>query len=112
MRVFELAKQLGLPSKELINDLKTMGVTVANHMAALEENVVTQVQHKFESGKKDPGKSSPAVLAKKKPVAARAHPAAKVAPGVDAPKIEKKLILVKRRHERAAAWPGSAPVEA
>ena len=57
MRVFELAKQLGLPSKDLINDLKTMDVTVANHMAALEENVVTQVQHKFDSGKKDPGKA-------------------------------------------------------
>ena len=43
MRVFELAKQLGISSKDLIRDLKGLGLTVSNHMSALEEEVVTQI---------------------------------------------------------------------
>ena len=53
MRVFELAKQLGITSKHLIDDLKTMGVTVTNHMAALDEATVSQVLAKDASGPKE-----------------------------------------------------------
>jgi len=40
MRVFELAKQLGVPSKDLMKDLKGMGVSVSTHMAVLEDETV------------------------------------------------------------------------
>ncbi|HOW58633.1 MAG TPA: translation initiation factor IF-2 [Candidatus Omnitrophota bacterium] len=40
MRVHELAKQLGVTSKELIAKLKTEGVQVSNHMALLGEEVI------------------------------------------------------------------------
>src|SRR2546430_11393755 len=43
MRVFELAKQLGITSKDLIGDLKGIGVTVSNHMAALEDDTVAKI---------------------------------------------------------------------
>ncbi|MDO3376684.1 translation initiation factor IF-2 [Geoalkalibacter halelectricus] len=36
-RVFELAKQMGLESKELLEKLEAAGISVANHMSVLEE---------------------------------------------------------------------------
>jgi translation initiation factor IF-2 len=97
MRVFELAKQLGVPSKDLMNDLKTLGVTVSNHMAALEDEVVTQIMNKSASqAKKDGSKDSVPPVVKKK--AATSRPVvSKTASTAESPKAEKKLILVKRR---------------
>jgi translation initiation factor IF-2 len=97
MRVFELAKQLGVPSKDLMNDLKTLGVTVSNHMAALEDQVVTQLVNKSASqAKKEGSKDSPSPVVKKK--ASPARPAvSKTVAATELPKAEKKLILVKRR---------------
>jgi len=66
MRVFELAKQLSVPSKDLINDLKTIGVTVSNHMAALEEDAVTQMVNKFGSAKKETSKSAAASVVRRR----------------------------------------------
>jgi translation initiation factor IF-2 len=85
MRVFELAKQLSVPSKDLINDLKTIGVTVSNHMAALEEDAVTQILNKFGSVKKETSKTASTLVVKKKAPTARPQPAAKVAPAPDEP---------------------------
>ena len=40
MRVHELAKQLGITSKELLDQLKTRHIEAKNHMASLDEDVV------------------------------------------------------------------------
>ncbi|NJN37296.1 MAG: hypothetical protein HC794_09955 [Nitrospiraceae bacterium] len=37
MRVYELAKKLGLENKTLLSELKKMGVSVASHSSALDE---------------------------------------------------------------------------
>src|SRR5436853_2122766 len=110
MRVFELAKQLNVPSKDLIHDLKTIGVTVSNHMAALETETVTEIVKKLE--KKDAPKS-PAVSAVKKKVLASRPPVAVKGPAVPAepPKVEKKLILVKRRHSEPLLGPDLLPLK-
>ena len=110
MRVFELAKQLNVPSKDLINDLKTIGVTVSNHMAALETEVVAQIVKKVET--KDAPKSPAAAAVKKKVLASRPPVAVKVpAVSAEAPKGEKKLILVKRRHSEPLLGPDLLPLK-
>ena len=119
MRVFELAKQLGITSKHLIDDLKTMGVTVTNHMAALDEATVAQVLAKDASGPKETKGSklkakeekSAASSAKKK-LSARAAVSVKAAvPAPELPKAEKKLILVKRRQSETTLGSDLQPLK-
>ncbi|HEY3196857.1 MAG TPA: translation initiation factor IF-2 [Nitrospirales bacterium] len=112
MRVFELAKQLSVPSKDLINDLKTIGVSVSNHMAALEEDAVTQILNKFGSVKKETSKPASTLVVKKKTLTARPQAAAKAAPvPAELPKGEKKLILVKRRQSEPLLGPDLLPLK-
>jgi len=47
MRVFELAKQLGKTSKELLADLAKQGAVLKNHMSTLEEDQVQALVHKY-----------------------------------------------------------------
>lgn len=44
MRVYELAKELGLESKQLIAFLSRLGIQVKNHMSALEDEEVAKVR--------------------------------------------------------------------
>jgi len=37
MRVYELAKQLGLENRDLLPELKRMGVAVASHSSTLDD---------------------------------------------------------------------------
>jgi translation initiation factor IF-2 len=102
MRVFELAKNLGVTSKDLITDLKGLGVSVSNHMAALEEETVAQLQQRAASkGKKEASASEAPPPQKKKASSVRPPAQAKIIPLAEAAKAEKKLILVKRRNESA-----------
>jgi len=47
MRVYELAKQLGMENRDLIPELKRMGITVSSHSSALEEDVVQKALEKL-----------------------------------------------------------------
>ncbi|MDP2211569.1 MAG: translation initiation factor IF-2 N-terminal domain-containing protein, partial [Candidatus Aquicultor sp.] len=63
MRVYELAKQMGVSSTELMNRLQKLGVEVKNHFAAIEPSVVKELQAAQTAG------SSPQTeVKKKKPV--------------------------------------------
>ena len=42
MRVYELAKKLGMENKDLIPELKKMGVPVASHSSALDDDTVPE----------------------------------------------------------------------
>ena len=123
MRVFELAKQLGVPSKDLMKDLKGLGVSVSTHMAVLEDEAVTKILAKASAKTKKQPETTPVKGAKTvkakaakptqdqddkekgqasslKPKAAtsRAASSAKPAPPVAEPtKAEKKMVLVKDR---------------
>lgn len=50
IRVHELAKDLNLPSKQLVGILQNMGLDVKNHMSTLEEEQAAWVKRKMEAG--------------------------------------------------------------
>ncbi|MCI0426992.1 MAG: translation initiation factor IF-2 [Nitrospiraceae bacterium] len=58
MRVYALAKQLGMENRDLIPELKRMGITVASHSSALDDDVVQKVLEKFGPKLKTPGKAT------------------------------------------------------
>ena len=47
MRVYELAKKLGMENKDLIPELKKMGASVASHSSALDEDTVRKALEKL-----------------------------------------------------------------
>ena len=46
MRVHELAKELGMENKELIDLLHKKNVEVSNHMSSIEHGHYTELEHK------------------------------------------------------------------
>jgi len=59
-RVYELAKEMGLPSSEIMKFLTEINVAASNHFASLEESAVAKVAQHFESrtgGKASAGKT-------------------------------------------------------
>src|SRR6266508_948051 len=120
MRVFELAKQLGITSKDLISDLKGIGVTVSNHMAALKDDTVSKILAKAAGKAKKPAAAAlvkpPKTVEAAKPARERDHTAALKAkktppPIVEPPKAEKKMILVKRRPSETSVVGDVAPLQ-
>jgi len=84
MRVFELAKKIGIPTKEMMALLKRMGIKASNHMSALEESDIQAVMKGME-------KSSVAKAASKGTKSAKAAPP-------PPPVVEKKSrVLIKRK---------------
>ena len=47
MRVYELAKQLGMENRDLIPELKRMGITVTSHSSALDDDVAQKALEKL-----------------------------------------------------------------
>lgn len=52
MRVYELAKELGITSKELLSLLRKIGVEAANHMSVLEEKTIKRAKEKAKTVEK------------------------------------------------------------
>lgn len=52
MRVYELAKDLNLSSKELLEKLKKLGVKAKNHMSRLDEEAIVRIKGKITEAKK------------------------------------------------------------
>src|SRR3972149_4014250 len=46
-RVFELAKEFEISSKELIEELKKLGIEVSNHMAVMDEKAMGRLKGRF-----------------------------------------------------------------
>jgi translation initiation factor IF-2 len=61
MRVYALAKQLGMENRDLIPELKRMGITVASHSSVLDDDVVQKVL--VPSSRRRAGKWKPMLLA-------------------------------------------------
>ncbi|MDI6602442.1 MAG: translation initiation factor IF-2 [Thermoanaerobacteraceae bacterium] len=53
IRVYELSKELGIPSKDLISQLSELGVDVKNHMSTLEDAEVEMIRDLFNISKKE-----------------------------------------------------------
>ena len=50
-RVFQVAKELGIPNKDLVMKIKSMGIVVTNHMSVLEADDVLRVKRAIERDK-------------------------------------------------------------
>ncbi len=48
MRVYEIAREVGLPNKELISKIRALGLEVNNHMSALDPEDVARVKRSLE----------------------------------------------------------------
>ncbi len=60
VRVYELAKELGINSKKLISVLQEMGVDVKNHMSTMEEEIAKKITEQLTTGAKKPVKEEQA----------------------------------------------------
>lgn len=101
MRVYELAKKLGIENRVLIPELKKMGVPVTSHSSALDDEIVQKVMEKLGSKSKGQGATTEEDLPIKsvhdathgKGVTTRGHVAE------ESPKPDKRRILIKRKKE-------------
>ncbi|MDH5641228.1 MAG: translation initiation factor IF-2, partial [Nitrospira sp.] len=109
MRVYELAKQLGMENKALLPELKKMGIAVASHSSALDDDVVQKVLSKFLPGGKGEGK--PGVgqgLRGAHDVGHAKAGTSKMQPPEQSAKPDKKRILIKRKKEEEPTEPLSS----
>lgn len=121
MRVYELAKQLGMENRDLIPELKRLGIAVSSHSSALEDDAVQKVLEKLgpkqktaaklaaKAGEGDAGRGD----RHKESEAGTHHPAGAKAAGAhpvatEEPKPDKRRILIKRK--RADEAPAEEPI--
>jgi translation initiation factor IF-2 len=106
MRVYALAKQLGMENRDLIPELKRMGITVASHSSVLDDDVVQKVLEKLGPKLKTPGRDAAADAGRgerSKIGMASDHAAgakagsAQAAQAEESSKSDKRRILIKRR---------------
>ena len=115
LRVHELAKELGITSKELMGHLKEAGEFVKSSSSSLEPPVVRQMREKFAAiPKTKKADAKPAAKAPKpsaaKPAAKKAAPPAEATPKAAAPKAAApKADGPKPGAPKPAAAPKSAP---
>jgi translation initiation factor IF-2 len=87
-RVHEVAKELGLTSKEVLAHLEKIGEAVKSHSSSIEESVADRVRADLGNGAAAPAQKTPKEKTKEpvaappaaKPAAPKAEPAAKAAP--------------------------------
>ena len=84
IRVFELARDLNMTTKELMGDLDEMGIDVSSHMSSLEDDTVSHIKSKLFAEKApdvEETRIKPTVIRRRRkaapepPVAARTRPA-------------------------------------
>jgi translation initiation factor IF-2 len=106
MRVYELAKQLGMENRELIPELKRLGIPVASHSSALDEDSVRIVLEKIGS-KVRPGEAGSGGHDVKKGIrsskeSGSSHERAHAVTHEEPHKPDKKRILIKKKREEGA----------
>jgi translation initiation factor IF-2 len=101
MRVYELAKKLGMENRVLIPELKKLGVSVSSHSSTLDDEIVQKVSDKLASKSKGHGSGMEGGLgvtvaehaSHGKATAAKSHIVE------EPPKPDKRRILIKRKKE-------------
>jgi translation initiation factor IF-2 len=103
MRVYELAKKLGIENRVLIPELKKMGVPVTSHSSALDDETVQKVMEKLASKSKGQSSATEDDLTtsmqdatRGKRTTARGHLVE------ESPKPDKRRILITRKKEDEA----------
>ncbi|MGZ8373744.1 MAG: translation initiation factor IF-2 [Nitrospira sp.] len=101
MRVYELAKKLGMENRVLIPELKKLGVSVSSHSSTLEEEIVQKALDKLAAKSTSQGTGiEREVGAKLAEHTSRGKTVAAKGPVVEEPlKPDKRRILIKRKKE-------------
>ncbi len=110
IRVYQLAKELGLESKELMSRLQKLGIKVSGHMNSLGEDSVSKIKDALKpSAKKEPVKKP---AADKKPVLTKKEKVVKPATPVSVPvqKPASSVAVVQAPAPVLAPAPAVAPV--
>lgn len=106
MRVYELAKQLGMENRELIPELKRLGIPVASHSSALDDDSVRVVLEKLSSKARSGDAASAGHEAKKMVRSPKehgtSHERAHAVAHEEPQKHDKKRILIKKKREEGA----------
>ena len=124
MRVYALAKQLGMENRDLIPELKRMGITVASHSSALDDDVVQKVLEKLGPKLKAHGKTTGAMaetdmgrserskmgIASDHAMGAKAGSSLATPAAEESSRSDKRRILIKRK--RADELPAEEAVSA
>jgi translation initiation factor IF-2 len=101
-RVHDLAKKLGMESKELLSELKRLGIAAKSHSSTLDDDAVRTVLAKLTKGapaSKTPTKTEAGKALAKKGTTTKKDTAAKSIPVEDSPKADKKRLLFKKKKE-------------
>jgi len=111
MRVYELAKKLGMENRVLIPELKKMGVSVTSHSSALDDEIVEKVLGKLAPQSKGQGAGSEGGSPSKFiPGAGQSKASAgKSQPAEEPAKPDKRRILIKRKKEEEPTEVFSSP---
>ncbi len=122
MRVYALAKQLGMENRDLIPELKRMGITVVSHSSALDDDVVQKVLEKLGPKLKAHGKTtgraaeadagrgerSKVGMASDHAAGAKAGSAQAAPAAEESSKFDKRRILIKRKRADDVPAEGAA----
>jgi len=101
MRVYELAKKLGMENRVLIPELKKIGVSVTSHSSTLDDDIVQKVLDKLTPKSKGQGTGTEGESGARS-VQDAVHGKAATArsqPAEEPPKPDKRRILIKRKKE-------------
>ena len=87
IRVYELARELNLTNKALMDKLQVLGIAVGSHMSSLDDEAVLRVKAVI-FGKKEPGldetRIKPTVIRRRRKAAETPEtPVAETTPAVD-----------------------------
>ena len=67
VKIHEIAKELDLTSKEIIEKAKKLGIEVKNHMSSVEENQAKKIKESLKTKKKVENKKEDKQVKKEKP---------------------------------------------
>ncbi|HEX7701734.1 MAG TPA: translation initiation factor IF-2 N-terminal domain-containing protein, partial [Kofleriaceae bacterium] len=114
MRVYEIAKEVGIPNKDLIAKIRALGLEVNNHMSSLDADDVARIKRSLE---KEKGAPAPQQTSKLSSGTVLRRRSSGDKDGDDAPAPHAKAATpsapapVVRRRAEAAPAPVSTPVE-
>src|SRR5215831_2719032 len=91
VRIYELAKELGIPHKDVVAKVRALGIDVANHMSHLESQDIDRVRRAIERERQESrveerlNDTGTVIRRRSKSVPARPAAAAPAAPAAAAP---------------------------
>jgi translation initiation factor IF-2 len=98
MRVFELAKQIGMTSKQLQQELAKMGIKVKNHMSTLEEANIQAITRKLKPQPPTPSSTISSQSRKSAPSSgAKRRGGTVTTPSAPAAPLKRSHLLIKKR---------------